>query len=110
MACAWASDASRGAHLGFGVDGGAAGLAAGLALGLDRLAELALLAGGGGLGGLARRLQVVALDDGDQLAGLHILAFVDGQRLNAPGNLGADHNLVGVHRADQLQIAAWAAP
>ena len=43
-----------------------------LALGLDALAQLALLAGGGGLGGLARGLQVVALDDGDQLAGLHL--------------------------------------
>ena len=105
MACAWASEAFAALHLGLGVDGGAAGLAAVLALGLDRLAELALLAGGGGLGGLARGLQVVALDHGDQLAGLHVLAFVDGQGLDAAGNLGAHHHLVGVHRADQLQIA-----
>ena len=82
------------------VGGSAAGLTASLPLGLLRLAQLRLLAGYGGLGGLTRRLKVVALNDCNELAGLHILAFVNGERLDAPRDLRAHHYLVGIHRAD----------
>ncbi len=39
-----------------------------------------------------------------KLACLHVLAFVDGERLNAAGNFGADDNFVGVDGADQLEV------
>jgi hypothetical protein len=48
--------------------------------------------------------QVVALDNGDQLPGLHLLAFIDGKSLDAAGDLAADDNFIGVNGADQLQI------
>ena len=99
----------RGAHLGLGVDSGCCWFRRVLALGFDGLAELRLLARRGGLGGFARGLQIVALDDGDELASLHVWPFVDGKGLDAPGNLGAHHHLVGVHRADQLQVGLAAA-
>ena len=35
------------------------------------------------------------------------LAFLDGEGLDAPGNLAAHHHFIGVHRADQLQIGRW---
>ena len=94
--------------LGLGVASGAAGFAAVLALGLNGFANLEFLAGRSGLGGGARGLEVVAFDDGDELAGLHVLAFIHGQGLDAPWNPGAHHHLVGIHGADQLQVAAWA--
>ena len=99
-----------GAHLGLGVDGGAAGFAAvwrsvstvspSLHFWLAAVASAALRAA----------CKIVALDDGDKLAGLHILALIHRQRLDAAGNLGAHHHLVGIHGADQLQVARWAAP
>jgi hypothetical protein len=63
--------------LSFGVHCGAAGLADRLALGLHGLTQFESLAVGCGFGGLARGLQVVALDNGDQLAGFDVLALVD---------------------------------
>ena len=87
-----------------GIDRGARCLASGLALALDRLVQLSPLAGDGGFSGLAGGIEIVALDDRDQLAGRHLLAFVDGQRLDASLNPGARHDLVGVHRADELQV------
>jgi hypothetical protein len=45
-----------------GVDGGIRDLANRLALAFDGLAELELLAGGGGFGGRARGQQILALD------------------------------------------------
>ena len=64
-----------------------------------------IFAGGGGFSGLEGRVEIVALDDGDQLAGLDGVAFFDRQRLDAAGNPGADQHFVGVDGADQLQIA-----
>ena len=86
------------------IDGGAARFRRGSGCSVsDGLAELPPVAGSAAASaGLARRLQVVALDDGDQLAGFDVLAFIDRQRLDAPLNPAAHHHLVGVHRADQL--------
>ena len=60
-----------GAELSLGIEGGAAGFASGLTLGFNRLTNLGLLAFGGGSGGLLSCLKVLALNDGDQLAGLN---------------------------------------
>ena len=92
-------------YLRLGAGDGAAGLAAVLLLGLHRPAQLGLVAGRVSLGGLQRGLQIIALDDRDQLPGLHVVAFLNGERLDAARNLGAHNHFVGVDRADQLQIA-----
>jgi hypothetical protein len=58
-----------------------------------------------GLGSLQRRLKVIALDDGDQLAGLYGVAFFTVSVWMRPGILALTTHLVGVHGADQLQVA-----
>ena len=52
-----------------------------------------------------RRRKVVAFDHGDQLPGLDILPLFDGQRLDAARYFGADLHFIGIHGADQVQIA-----
>jgi hypothetical protein len=81
------------------------GFAAGLVLGFDGLADFELLALGGGGGGLLCSLKVFTLDYRNQLAGLYRVAFVHCERLDAARDFGADQDLIGVHRPDQLQIA-----
>ncbi len=98
----------RSADLGLGIDRGAGDFALVLALGFHGFAQLRSVAGNGGFRGLACGGKIVALDDGDELAGLDGLAFFDSERLDAAGNFGADQHLIGVDGADQLEIAGSA--
>ena len=58
----------------------------------------------GRLGSLPGRRQIVAFNGGDQLAGAHVVAFIDGKGLDPARDTRADDHLVGVYRADELQI------
>ena len=100
----------RTAQLGFGIDHLAGRASSGLAFGIARSLQFEALADRGCLGRLVCRRQVIALNGGDQLTGLYVVAFIDGQGLNSARNTRAHDYLVGIYRADQLQIirsAGW---
>src|SRR5262249_43557312 len=42
---------------------------------------------------------------GNQVAGVHLTALIHRQLLNAAHDLGTHNHLVGIHDADQLQVA-----
>ena len=94
----------RTAQLGFGIDHLAGCAPSGLAFGIARSLQFESLAVRGCLGRLVRRSQVITLDGGDQLTGLHVVAFIDRQGLNSARDTRAHDHLVGIYRADQLQI------
>ena len=96
----------RGLYLRRGHGGCAHRFTAVLAFCLLRLAQMPLVGRSRGLGGFERRIQVVAFNGGDQLPGLHRIAFFDRQRPEFAGNPRADHYLVRVHRPDELQFVA----
>jgi hypothetical protein len=76
----------------------------GLAFGIARSLQLESLAGRGRLGSLPGRRQIFAFNGGDQLPGLHVVAFVDGKGLDPARNARADDHFIGIYGADQLQI------
>jgi hypothetical protein len=51
----------------------------------------------GGAGAVIRLFlfELAGIEDRDHLAGFHLIAFVDVQLLDAPGNLRADHDVIG---------------
>src|SRR5581483_1250167 len=68
--------------------------------------DLRAQAGQRSLGGALLRLQFGGIQDSDYVPGLHRSALIYQQLLDAAGDLGADNNLVGIHGADEHQIAA----
>ena len=97
----------RRAYHGFRINRGTAGLTVCLALRLYGFPELPAIAGNVGFGGFTGRIQIGAFDDRNELTSLYLLALFDQKRLDAAGNLGAYHNFICVHCADQLQIGSW---
>src|SRR5262249_38327558 len=51
------------------------------------------------------RSQFSRIELGDQIALLDLGAFIYRELLDAPSDLGADHNFVGVNRSDEYQVA-----
>ena len=91
-------------HLRFCVDDLARRAAAQLPLGVPRLLYQVVLARGRCFGCIAGCCQIVALDGGDELACRDGIALVDRQFLIRPGNPRTDDHLIGIDRADELQV------
>ena len=56
----------------------------------------------GRVGRLRAPLEILTLNGGDQLSGLHVVAFVDGKGLDPARNARADDDFIGIYRADEL--------
>src|SRR5580704_11343748 len=76
----------------------------GLAFGIAGSLQLEALTVCGRLGSLVCRREVITLNGGDQLPGLHIVPFVYREGLNSARDARADDYFVGIHGTDQLQI------
>ena len=92
------------AHLRLRGGGGAGDFALALALGLNGLVELVLVAGDVGQRSFFRCREVVALDDGNEIALFDLLPFLNVEGLDAAGDPGADEHFVGVDGADELEV------
>src|SRR5207302_10256660 len=76
------------------------------ALSVLGLVHLVAQAGNGGGRGTLLGFQLRGIQDGDQVAHSYLRAFVNQQFLDTPLDLRADDHLVGIHGADQHEIAA----
>src|SRR5713226_2677956 len=92
------------AQLGFGIGYLAGHASARLAFGVTSSLQFEVLTDRGCLGSSLGRRQVIALNSGDQLSGLYVVSLINIQSLDPAGDARADHYLVGIDGADQLQI------